>query len=142
MREQYEFVSSMAEVNRVTANEKKKKKDDNAQRDLEKSAPAAAKKLEKKKRDIDSLYVGEIEAILFQVYNVRMQGKSKLRKPDYKKKLQEEMGKSIGKYEIYVSSLTNATQTETEREETPESAASILSPRTKHQLRWKQWQWR
>lgn len=86
MREQYEFVSSMAEVNRVTANEKKKK-DENAQRDLEKSAPAAAKKLEKKKRDIDSLYVVKIEAILFQVYNVRMQGKSKLRKPDYKKKL-------------------------------------------------------
>ena len=71
------------------------------------------------------MYVGEIEAILFQVYNVRMQGKSKLRKPDYKKKLQEEMGKSIGKYEIFVSSLTNATQTE--MEETPESAASTFT---------------
>ena len=49
-----------------------------------------------------------------------MQGKSKLRKPDYKKKLQEEMEKSIG-------TLTNATQTERETEEIPESAASTFT---------------
>ena len=52
-----------------------------------------------------------------------MQGKSKLRKPDYTKKLLDEMAKSILKYEIFVSSLTNATETE----ETPESAASTFT---------------
>ena len=103
MREQYGFVSSIAEIHRVTANEKKKKEDD-VQRDLETSVPAAAMKLDKRGRDIDGLYAVEIKAILFQVYNVLMHGKSKLRKPDYVKKLKDEMTKNIGRYESFVSS--------------------------------------
>ena len=101
MRDQYEFVSSIAEIHRVTENEKNKI-EDNAQRDLETRAPAAAMKLKKRGRDIDGLYVGEIKAILFQVSNVLMHGKSKLRKPDYVKKLKEEMTKNIGRYELFV----------------------------------------
>ena len=91
---------------RVKANEKKKK-EENAQRDLGTSAPAVAMKLEKRGRNIDGLYVGEIKAIIFQVYNVLMHGKSKLRKPDYVKNLKDEMTKNIGRYESFVSSATN-----------------------------------
>ena len=67
----------MAEIYQVTTNQKKKK-DDDARRDLEKNAPAAANKLgEKMERDIDSLYyVGEIEAILFQVYMCACRGRA------------------------------------------------------------------
>ena len=42
MREQYEFVSSMAEINRVTTNQKKKK-DDDAQGDLKEECSCCCK---------------------------------------------------------------------------------------------------
>jgi len=117
LREQYQFVMSLAEINRITTNEKKKKESD-AQKELEKSAPAAATKLETKERKVDSLTMAEMEAILFQVYNVVLPGpKSKLRKTDYVKKLTEEMAKNIAKYETFLSSIrtgTTAIATETE----------------------------
>ena len=73
LREQYQFVQSIAEINRVTANEKKKKKEED-QKGLDKNAPAAVKKLEGKNRDVDGLYVREIQAILFKVYDISMSG--------------------------------------------------------------------
>ena len=129
LTEQYEFVKSIAEINRKQVNEKNQKEED-AQKDLEKNAPAAAMKLETKERNVEGLYVPEIEAILYQVYNVIMQGKSKLRKGDYVKKLDEEMAKNIAKFELFLTSAialmetsaatttaettaTNATTTET-----------------------------
>ena len=79
---------------------------------MEKNAPAAAIKLETKNRNVDLLYVNEIAAILYQVYNVLMQqGKSKIRKPDYVKKLQEEMTMNIAKYELFLSSARAASET-------------------------------
>jgi len=69
----------------LTANEKKNN-ENNVKRNLETRAPAAKIKLEKKIHDVEGLYVGEIEAVLFQIYNVLMQGKSNLRKFDYVKK--------------------------------------------------------
>ena len=71
-------------------------------------------KLDKRGRNIDGLYVGEIKAILFQVCNVIMHGKSNLIKPDYVKKLKEEMTKNIGRYESFVSSATNVITEATE----------------------------
>ena len=129
LTEQYEFVKSIAEINRKQVNEKNQKEED-AQKDLEKNAPAAAMKLETKERNVEGLYVPEIEAIFYQVYNVIMQGKSKLRKGDYVKKLDEEMAKNIAKFELFLTSAialmetsaatttaettaTNATTTET-----------------------------
>ena len=101
MREQLEFASSMAEIQRLEANEKKKKKDD-AQKELEKNAPATVAKLEEKERKVDSLYSAEIEAILFQVYSVILPGpKTKLRKSDYVKKLDEEMAKILLKMRCF-----------------------------------------
>ena len=49
-----------------------------------------------------------------------MHGKSKLRKPDYVKKLRQEMTKNIGRYESFVSSATNVI---TEATESTPSAA-------------------
>ena len=74
---------------------------------MEKNAPAVAIKLEKKEYNVDGLFVTEIEAILFQVYNVIMQGKSKLKKPDYV----EEITKNITKYELFLSSVRTVTET-------------------------------
>ena len=39
------------------------------------------------------------------------QGKSKIRKPDYVKKLQEEMTMNIAKYELFLSSARAASET-------------------------------
>ena len=111
LREQYEFVKAIAEINRISASQKKRKEED-SRKELEKNAPAAAIKLETKNRNVDLLYVNEIAAILYQVYNVLMQqGKSKIRKPDYVKKLQEEMTMNIAKYELFLSSARAASET-------------------------------
>ena len=123
LREQYEFVKSIAEINRRSANQKKKKEED-SRKELEKNAPAAAIKLETKNRNVDLLSVREIEAILYQVYNVLMQGKSKLRKSDYVKKLEEEMAKNIAKYELFLSSARAASET----------TAAVASPENDKEL--------
>ena len=67
LREQYEFVKAIAEINRISASHQKKRKEEDSRKELEKNAPAAAIKLETKNRNVDLLYVNEIAAILYQV---------------------------------------------------------------------------
>ena len=140
---------SLAEINRITTNEKKKKESD-AQKELEKNAPAAATKLETKERKVESLTMAEMEAILFQVYNVVLPGpKSKLRKADYVKKLTEEMAKNMAKYEMFLSSIrtgttTTATETESSTLNEPrplmrmklETKLSRLKQQRRRRLKW------
>jgi len=99
------FTTSLAETKRVQENEKKQKEKD-VQKDLEKNVTAAMRKLEKKEHNLKDLNVSEIEAILFQVYNVTVQGaKSKLRKAEYVNMLENEMSQNIAKYDLFLSSL-------------------------------------
>jgi len=51
--------------------------------------------------------VPEIEAILYRVYNISLSG-SKLRKPDYVRALERELGTNLGKYEAFVKTLLGA----------------------------------
>jgi hypothetical protein len=121
LREQYQFVQSIAEINRVTANEKKKKKEED-QKGLDKNAPAAVKKLEGKNRDVDGLYVREIQAILFKVYDISMSG-SNLRRPDYAKALKDEMTKDVGKYESFLSRIMAESQRVADKSVAPSTSA-------------------
>ena len=107
LRDSLEFAKSFAEIKRVQETEKKQK-GENAQKDFEKNAPAAVRKLEKKDRNLKDLNISEIEAILFRVYNVAVEGaRSKLRKVDYVKRLEKVMSKNIEKYELFLSSLAH-----------------------------------
>ena len=107
LRDSLEFAKSFAKIKRVQETEKKQK-GENAQKDFEKNAPAAVRKLEKKDRNLKDLNISEIEAILFRVYNVAVEGaRSKLRKVDYVKRLEKVMSKNIEKYELFLSSLAH-----------------------------------
>lgn len=60
----------------------------------------------KKKHNLKDLNVSEIEAMLFDVYDVTVQGaKSKIRKADYVIMLEKEMSKNIAKYNLFLASL-------------------------------------
>ena len=120
LREQYEFVQSIAEINRITANEKKKKKEED-EKGLDENAPAAVKKLEEKKRNVGGLYVAEIQAILFKVYNVSM-SESKLRRPAYVKALEDEMTKDMGEYESFLSRIMVESQRVAEESAAPSTS--------------------
>ena len=108
MQNQLECSASIAEINRCDAVEKQMKINDKLQ-EHEVKAPAAARKLESKARDITGITIREIEAILYKVYNCSMDGpgKSKLRKADYVKALQKEINCNIRKYEEYVMLLSS-----------------------------------
>ena len=89
MRKELQFAEAMAEINRLDADDKaeeKKKKDD----EFRDNAPAAAKKFEKDPIQVAKLIAKDIEALLYQVYNITLSG-SKLRKPDYVKAQEKEL---------------------------------------------------
>jgi len=60
--------------------------------------------MEKCERKVASLTVPEIEAILYRVYNISLNG-SKLRKTDYVRALERELDTNLGKYEVFVKIL-------------------------------------
>ena len=78
---------------------KEKKKSDSFERYAEK-APSSCEKLEKNSRKISLLKVGEIQAILYMVYNVQLSG-SKLRTADYVKALDKVLEKNTERYELF-----------------------------------------
>ena len=103
MRENLTFAESMAEIVRREKADKTQKDRDSIQKQEER-APDAGRKLEKWERKVASLTVPEIEAILYRVYNISLSG-SKLRKPDYVRALERELGTNLGKYEAFVKTL-------------------------------------
>ncbi len=62
------------------------------------------RKLEERHPDVGKLIVGEIESILFTIYNITLDG-SKLRKMDYVVALEKDMIRSISKYESFMHCL-------------------------------------
>jgi len=90
LRYSLEFAKSFAEIKRVQETEKKQKGED-AQKDLEKSAPAVVRKLEK-----GFVCNGAVEG-----------ARIKLWKADYVKRLEKEMSKNISKYDLILSSLAH-----------------------------------
>ncbi len=59
------------------------------------------RKLDERGRHVGKLTVGDIESILFAVYNITLDG-SKLRKSDYVSALEKEMTTSICKNETFI----------------------------------------
>ena len=105
------MAASMAEINRLEAEDKEKKKREREQF-MDDKAPAAATKLQATKVEgkdhvVSRLTKDEIEALLFKVYNITMTG-SKLRKADYVQALQDELRQNIGKYDEYIVSVVPA----------------------------------
>ena len=105
MQEELQFAAACAEINRreeASKEEERRKKI----KDLEDSAPAAAKKLVKEPANIGKLTKQEIEALLYKVYHTSVSGsKSKLRKADYGKALESELTANRGKFEEFVAVL-------------------------------------
>ena len=106
MKDSLTLAAAMSEINSMEDAEREEKAKEVLRQHNEK-APAAARKLEDRGRNVGPLYQGEIEALLFKVYNKDMSGKgsSKLRKADYVKALEAEMQRSIEKYEEYLAML-------------------------------------
>ena len=89
MRKELEFANVMAEISRLETEDKaeeKNKKDD----EIRDNAPAVAKKVEKDPTQVTKLTMKDIDALLYQVYNITL-SRSKLRKPDYVKALEKEL---------------------------------------------------
>ncbi len=100
MKEQLIMANLVAEIHRRDATDKELEKQQKNKGNDEK-APASVRKLQERGRDVGRLTVGEIESILFAVYNITLDG-SKLSKTDYGSALEKEMTRSIGKYESFI----------------------------------------
>ena len=106
-REQLEFASSMAEIERRELDLKKLKDKECLKLHLEK-APSAVAKLEASGRMVASLTKGEVESLLYSVYDINLgncKGSSKLKKGDYVKALENEFSRDITKYDVFIVSL-------------------------------------
>jgi hypothetical protein len=106
-REQLEFANSMAEIERRELALKKLKEKECLKLHFEK-APSAVAKLEANGSIVASLTKGEVESLLYAVYDINLgncKGSSKLKKGDYVKALEKEFERDIKKYEVFVVSL-------------------------------------
>ena len=101
MKEPLVMVDSVAEIHRSRdAADKELEKQQN-NKAYDEKAQASVRKLEERGCHVGKLTVGDIESILFAVYNITLDG-SKLRKTDYVSALEKEMPTGIGKYESFI----------------------------------------
>ena len=100
MKEPLIMADSVAELQHRDAADKELEKQQK-NKAYDEKAPASVRKLEERGRDVGRLTVGEIESILFAVYNITLDG-LKLRKTDYVSALEKAMTKSICKYGSFI----------------------------------------
>lgn len=101
-----QMASAMAEINAQEADDALKKKQENEKESAE-LAPASARKLEANGRNIAKCTVKEIYSLLVTIYNINLTG-SKLRKPDFVTRLENEITRDTGRYERYIATLNDA----------------------------------
>ena len=106
MKNELQMASAMAEINAQEADDALKKKQENDKESAE-LAPASARKLEANGRNIAKCTVKEIYSLLVNIYNINLTG-SKLRKPDFVTRLENEITRDTGRYERYIATLNDA----------------------------------
>ena len=106
MKGELQVASALAEINAQEADEALKKKQENDKESTE-LAPVSARKLEANGRNIAKCTVREIYSLLLTIYNINLTG-SKLRKPDFVTRLENEITRDTGRYERYIATLNDA----------------------------------
>ena len=99
----------LVEIHEQEAEEAQKKKQENEKESAE-LAPASTRKLERNSRNIEKCKVKEIYSLLLTIYNINLTG-SKLRKTDFVTRLQNEITRDPGRYDRYIATLNDASDT-------------------------------
>ena len=99
----------LVEIHEQEAEEAQKKKQENEKESAE-LAPVSTRKLERNSRNIEKCKVKEIYSLLLTIYNINSAG-SKLRKTDFVTHLQNEITRDPGRYDCYIATLNDASDT-------------------------------
>ncbi len=94
------MADSVAEIHCKDAADKELEKQQK-NKAYDEKAPASVRKIEERNRNVGKSTVGEIESILFTIYNITLDG-SKLKQTDYVGALEKEMVRSISKYKLLI----------------------------------------